>query len=132
MNLPRQPVRQRQGAFARMLAILQPYLPTPREGEQVEEALKGVDFPPWVVNWDYELGSDEDGLPDDPRRDAGPDPGGGACVPKWLPGSAICKFVETKNTIRGWCVGLRRYEIVRPKMAAIFYSCSIDRLVRVP
>ena len=52
-----------KGAFAKMLAILQPYLPTPQEGEQVEEALKRVDFPPWVVNWDYELGSDEDESP---------------------------------------------------------------------
>jgi hypothetical protein len=50
-------------AFAKMLAILQPYVPIPQEGNQVEEALKRVDFPPWVVNWDYELGSDEDGSP---------------------------------------------------------------------
>lgn len=52
-----------QSAFAKILEILKPYLPTPQEAEQVEEALKHVDFPPWIVNWDYELGSDEDGAP---------------------------------------------------------------------
>jgi hypothetical protein len=72
-----------QVAFAKMLTILQPYLPTSQEGEQVEEALKRVDFPPWIVNWDYELGSDEDGSPavwinlfadqdSAPRREFGP------------------------------------------------------------
>jgi hypothetical protein len=50
-------------AFAKVLQILQPYLPTPREGEQVEEALEGVRFPVWVVNWDYELGNDQDEVP---------------------------------------------------------------------
>ena len=50
-------------AFAKMLEILQPYLPTPAEGAMVEEALKCVQFPRWVVNWDYELGSDQDGEP---------------------------------------------------------------------
>ena len=50
-------------AFGKMLAILQPYLPTPQEGQQVEEVLKRVDVPPWVVNWDYELGSDDDESP---------------------------------------------------------------------
>jgi hypothetical protein len=50
-------------AFAKLLQILQPYLPTPQEGQAVEDALNSVGFPPWVVNWDYELGSDEDGGP---------------------------------------------------------------------
>jgi hypothetical protein len=50
-------------AFARMLDILPAYLPNPQEGQRVEEALKGIEFPPWVVNWDYELGSDQDGGP---------------------------------------------------------------------
>jgi hypothetical protein len=48
-------------AFARILEILAPYLPVPEEAEQVEAALRSVDFPPWVVNWDYELDSDSDG-----------------------------------------------------------------------
>ncbi|MCI0461698.1 MAG: hypothetical protein L0Z62_32505 [Gemmataceae bacterium] len=46
-------------AFATILKILQPYLPTPQEGEKVEEALKSIEFPPWVVNWDYELDTDQ-------------------------------------------------------------------------
>ena len=48
-------------SFARILEILAPYLPVPDEAEQVEAALRSVDFPPWVVNWDYELASDSDG-----------------------------------------------------------------------
>jgi hypothetical protein len=50
-------------AFTKILTILQPSLPTPVEGDKVEEALKTVTvaFPPWVANWDYELGSAEDG-----------------------------------------------------------------------
>lgn len=50
-------------SFARILRILAPYLSSPQEGENVEEALSTVTFPPWVVNWDYELGSDQDGSP---------------------------------------------------------------------
>jgi hypothetical protein len=50
-------------AFEKIRQILTPYLPTPQEGDKVEEALKRVDFPSWVVNWDYELGSDEDEMP---------------------------------------------------------------------
>ena len=50
-------------AFAKLLQLLQPYLPTPLDGQNVEEALNRVQFPPWIVNWDYELGSDEDGGP---------------------------------------------------------------------
>lgn len=49
-------------AFARILAILEPYLPIPDEARQVEAALRDVEFPPWVVNWDYELASDSDGI----------------------------------------------------------------------
>ena len=48
-------------AFAKLLELLQPYLPTPQEGQNLEEVLHGVQFPPWVVNWDYDLGSDADG-----------------------------------------------------------------------
>ncbi len=50
-------------AFLKILEILQPYLPMPDEARKVEKALRGVTFPPWVVNWDYELGSDEEGGP---------------------------------------------------------------------
>lgn len=50
-------------AFRRMLNILTPYLPLPDESKQVEGVLRGVSdrFPTWVVNWDYELGTDAEG-----------------------------------------------------------------------
>ncbi len=54
---------QGKTAFEKMLQLLLPYLPAPEEGEKVEEALQSVEFPPWLVNWDYELGNDEDGAP---------------------------------------------------------------------
>lgn len=50
-------------AFAKMLEILGPYVPISEDGEKVEEAFKDIHFPPWVVNWDYELGNDHDGEP---------------------------------------------------------------------
>ncbi len=50
-------------AFRKILQILEPYLPMPHEAKNVEKALRGVTFPSWVVNWDYELGSDQDGGP---------------------------------------------------------------------
>ncbi len=49
-------------ALARIVEILEPYLPVPDEAKQVESALRDVEFPPWVVNWDYELASDSDGV----------------------------------------------------------------------
>ena len=48
-------------AFLKLLDILGPYLPLPDEAKKVEAALRSVDFPTWVVNRDYELGSDSDG-----------------------------------------------------------------------
>jgi hypothetical protein len=48
-------------AFAKILQILSPYLPLPWEAKAVEQALRKVAFPEWVVNWDYELGSDAEG-----------------------------------------------------------------------
>jgi hypothetical protein len=50
-------------AFSKILEILTPYLPTPEEGKTVEKVLQTVDLPSWVLNWDYELASDEDGTP---------------------------------------------------------------------
>src|SRR6266446_1766525 len=50
-------------AFAKMLEILAPYLTTPEEGRRVAQALQSIPFPPWVVNWDYELASDDEGTP---------------------------------------------------------------------
>ena len=48
-------------AFLAILSILSPYLSTPEESQKVEKALRNVSFPPWVVNWDYELGSSQEG-----------------------------------------------------------------------
>lgn len=50
-------------AFLKVLTILQPYLRGPEEGRKVEEAIETVPFPDWVVNWDYELANDSDGMP---------------------------------------------------------------------
>jgi hypothetical protein len=52
-----------QATFTRLVEILQPYLPSPQEGAQIEAVLKSVAFPHAVVNWDYELGSDQDDSP---------------------------------------------------------------------
>jgi len=64
---PNQPATHEQfsvarAAFAKILDILAPYLPVADEDRQVEAALRVVRFPSWVVNWDYELGSDSDGI----------------------------------------------------------------------
>lgn len=58
-----QQVELAKDSFVRILDILQPYLHAPQEGERIERALAAVSFPGWVVNWDYELGSDADGQP---------------------------------------------------------------------
>jgi hypothetical protein len=50
-------------AFTKVLEILKPYLVPPQEGAVVEEALRKVGLPEWAVNWDYEFGSDKDGIP---------------------------------------------------------------------
>jgi hypothetical protein len=50
-------------AFGMALSILQPYFPTHEEWRKSEEALGKIPFPPWVANWVYEFGSDEDGSP---------------------------------------------------------------------
>jgi hypothetical protein len=65
---PTQPASQQEyraaeTALVKILRILEPYLPTPQEGKEVEELLNKLDFPPWVANWDYELGSDQDEVP---------------------------------------------------------------------
>lgn len=48
-------------AFTDMLEILAPYLPVAEEARRIEKVLQGVGFPSWVVNWDFELGSDSEG-----------------------------------------------------------------------
>jgi len=58
-------LKSARAAFVKMLGILNPYIPSLRDGENVEEVLERVQsqLPPWVVNWDYELGSDADDAP---------------------------------------------------------------------
>lgn len=50
-------------AFAKMLEILDPYLAKPDEEKVIADALRSTELPPWVVNWDYELGRDADEEP---------------------------------------------------------------------
>jgi hypothetical protein len=50
-------------AFRKLLDILNPYLPTADENKRVEKALRSVEFPPWVVNWDYEMALDAEESP---------------------------------------------------------------------
>ena len=45
------------------MTILGNYLPSHEEANQIRTALATLDFPSWVLNWDYEVGSDEDGVP---------------------------------------------------------------------
>ncbi len=64
---PNQPATREQFAVAsvavaKILDILAPYLPMADEARQVEAALRDVEFPAWVVNWDFELDSDSDGI----------------------------------------------------------------------
>ncbi len=49
--------------FAKCLEILDPYLAKPREEKVIANALQSTELPPWVVNWDYELGRDADEEP---------------------------------------------------------------------
>jgi hypothetical protein len=52
-----------KAALEKILTILGNYLPSHEEATQIRTALGSLDFPPWVLNWDYEVGSDEDGVP---------------------------------------------------------------------
>src|SRR5437660_6732305 len=48
-------------AFAKAVALLQPYLSTPQEWRKLEHALRTVEFRPCVATGAYEVGCDEDG-----------------------------------------------------------------------
>lgn len=50
-------------ALQKLLEILSDHLPMHDEAKKVEAALQGVSFPPWLVNWDYEIGEDQQGEP---------------------------------------------------------------------
>lgn len=56
-------LRNAKSAFAKILSILEPYLPSREEGKLIEQVLSKILLPDWAVNWDYEFGSDEDGAP---------------------------------------------------------------------
>lgn len=48
-------------AFTRVVAILDAYLPSGEETQAIRQALQELQQIPGVVNWSYELGSDDDG-----------------------------------------------------------------------
>jgi hypothetical protein len=58
-----QQFREAKAALEKVLTILGNYLPNHEEATPIRNALGSLDFPPWVLNWDYEVGSDEDGVP---------------------------------------------------------------------
>jgi len=49
--------------YLTILKTLEPYLPVRDEAQAIESALSSLDYPDWVVNWDYEFGSDKEGEP---------------------------------------------------------------------
>jgi hypothetical protein len=58
-----QQFREAQAALETILTILDFYLPDHEEAAAIRTALGTVDFPPWVLNWDFEVDSDEFGSP---------------------------------------------------------------------
>jgi hypothetical protein len=50
-------------ALEKILAVVESYLPEQHEMEEIRTTLGHVNFPPWILNWDYEVGSDEEGVP---------------------------------------------------------------------
>jgi hypothetical protein len=50
-------------AFLDVVRLLDPYLSATEEAQKVREVLEGVDFPPGVVTWEYEIGADATGDP---------------------------------------------------------------------
>ena len=47
----------------KILTILANYLPSHEEASRIQATLASLDFPEWVLNWDFEVGSDLDGVP---------------------------------------------------------------------
>jgi len=65
--------------FSRLLELLGSYVRLWEEAERVETVLRGVSFEPWIVNWDYEFGTnsnDEETLRIDVFTDDSPLPSG--------------------------------------------------------
>ena len=52
-----------RAAFDKLAAILAPYLATHPDVIRTEEAVRTVEIPDWVANWEFELDSDWEGLP---------------------------------------------------------------------
>ncbi len=45
-------------AFGKIRSILNVYIGTPEEGDQIDAMLQNMVYPPWVANWDYKLDND--------------------------------------------------------------------------
>lgn len=58
-----QQFREANVALERILTILSDYLPRHEDAIRIQSALATLDFPAWVLNWDFEVGSDEDNVP---------------------------------------------------------------------
>ena len=56
-------IQEGMSAFQRMLLLFQSYLPAQGEIKQVRGALETVQFPDFVLSWDFELGADSTGDP---------------------------------------------------------------------
>jgi hypothetical protein len=56
-------VQRAMPAFLDILRIVDPYLSADEEARKIREVLEGVDFPPGVVAWDFEIGNDSTGDP---------------------------------------------------------------------
>src|SRR5262249_42929596 len=58
-----QQFRDAKSALEKIVAILDDYLPSHEEADQIQQALGTIDYPAWILNWDYGIGSDEEGIP---------------------------------------------------------------------
>lgn len=58
-----QQIKDAMPAFLKVLELLNPYLPADGEAKQIREALEGIKFPQFVLNWEFELGPDSTGEP---------------------------------------------------------------------
>jgi hypothetical protein len=50
-------------ALEKIVAILDLYLPSHEEATPIRNAIAAQDLPPWLLNWDFEVGSDGEGGP---------------------------------------------------------------------
>lgn len=58
-----QQFKEAKAALEKILSIISYYLPDHEEANQIQAALSTLDFPPWILNWDFEVSSDEEGVP---------------------------------------------------------------------